>query len=262
MNIAVNLFCCLVVCFTGTFCISAQNNTVDLKDKRITIHMDNQPLGVVFRYLIGECDVPVGFEESSLDGDHDDYDFDTSVPAVGTKRMASSDGNVKITVRASRSFQAKSHLITVNLDGEPVEKVFDVIVKQMRNYKWEIDNGVVNIIPNEGRDERFEKLLGLNINRFAVGKGETVRTITTNIRELPEFRLFLAENQLYFTGFRGGSEMLVKAQYDRPLGTGMDLSNVTFRELLNKATAVKRGGWRLVRKKRSRAGEEHIDVDI
>jgi hypothetical protein len=247
----------------GTFSVFGQEKETDLKDKRITIKMEQQPLGVVFKYLMENYDIPIGFEESILDRDHSDYDFHTNLPGVPKHRMQNADGSIKFTTTANRVFKAELHPISVNAENERLEKVFNQIVEQMENYKWEINDGVVNIFPIKGRDERFEKLLGIKIQRFTFEKGKTVEDITTNIQLLPEFLRFLKENKLRFTGFRQGTNFVLKAQYGRTINVGMDFSNLTFRGLLNKITKIKRGGWVLKWKWIAKTtGAEHIDIDI
>src|SRR5215211_2054379 len=154
------LFCVLMFLF-GTFYVSAQEKEIKLEDKPITIRMDKQPFGDVIGYLIENYDIPIGFEESVLDRNLPDYEFSTNLPAIGVKNMESTDGKVKINVETWRTFKPKKHWITVNVENGKLSEVFDKIVEQMENYKWEISDGVVNIFPVKGRDERFEKLLNL-----------------------------------------------------------------------------------------------------
>ena len=55
---------CTTIFLIGTFSAFGQEKETDLKDKQITIKMDKQPLGLVFRYLMENYDVPIGFEQS------------------------------------------------------------------------------------------------------------------------------------------------------------------------------------------------------
>jgi hypothetical protein len=241
-----------------------QEKQVDLKDTRITIKMENQPLGLVFKYLMETYDIPIGFEESILDRGIPDYFFYANLPGKPENRMQNADGSVKFTTTyRGRVFKAERHPITVNAENERLEEVFNQIVNQMENYKWEINDGVVNIFPIKGRDERFEKLLGINIQRFTFEKGKTIEDITTSIQSLREFLRFMGKNKLVFTGLYTGKDFVLKAQYGRTINTGMDFSNLTFRELLNKITKIKRGSWILKWKWSSNTtGEEYIDIDI
>ena len=260
---AVIILCCIMTYLVGTFSVSGQEKEIDLKDKRITIKMEKQPLGLVFRYLMENYEIPIGFEESILDRNHIDYDFDTNLPAIATLKQQNADGSVKMTTTSEAAFKAKLHPITLDFENGNLKDVFNQIVKQMENYKWEINEGVVNIFPIKGRDERFEKLLELNIKKFTFEKGKTVQDITTNIVLLPEFRSFMKESNFHFSDFREGTNFVIKAQYGRTIDEGMDFSNLTFRELLNKATKIKKGGWILKWRYVSKTtGKEIIDIDI
>lgn len=260
---AVIILYCIMIYLVGTFSVFGQEKQIDLKDKRITIKMEKQPLGLVFRYLMENYDIPIGFEESILDRNHIDYDFETNLPAIATHKQQNADGSIKMTTTSEAAFKAKLHLITLDFENGKLKDVFNQIIKQMENYKWEINDGVINILPITGRDERFEKLLGLHIERFIFEKGKTVEDITTKIILLPEFRSFMKQTNFDFHGIRTGVDFVIKAQYGRTIDEGMDFSNLTFRELLNKITKVKKGGWILKWRYISRTtGKELIDIDI
>jgi hypothetical protein len=262
---AVVTLCCIIVFLVEVSSVFGQEKKIDLKDTRITIKMEQQPLGVVFKYLMEYYDIPIGFEESTLDRGRPDFNFYANLPGQPQQRTQTPDGSVNVTFKyGGRVFKAKKHPITVNAENESLEEVFDQIVGQMENYKWEINDGVVNIFPVKGRDERFEKLMGMNIQRFTFEKGRTVEDITTNILALPEVIRFLKDNKLIFSGIRYGTATFVlKAQYGRTINVGMGFSNLTFRKLLNKITKIKRGGWVLKWKwKPKTTSWETIDLDI
>jgi hypothetical protein len=257
------VLCCITIYLVGTSSVFGQEGRTSLKDKRVTIRMEAQPLGEVFRYLTQNYDIPIGFEESVLDRGRSDYAFETNGPSVAQLKMRSTDGRITLTDTGQRGFKADIHSITLYIEDGSVEDVFNEIVRQMENYKWEINDEVVNIFPVKGRDERFERLLGMRIKRFTLEEGKTVEDITKTIRSLPEFVSFMQANKLHFNGFRPGSDFIVQAQYGRVIREKMDFSDLTFRDLLNRITKVKRGGWRLKWKWISAStGEEHIDIDI
>jgi hypothetical protein len=260
---AVVVLYCVAIYAAGASPVFGQEKETDLKDKRISIRMEKQPLGLIFRYLMENYDVPIGFEESVLDRGYSDYDFEVNLPAVAKHTMASADGRITATTKSERAFKATLHPITVNVENGRVEEVFTQIVKQMENYTWEINGGVVNIFPIKGRDERFKNLLEINISRFTLERGQTVGDITTKIMSLDEFLRFMYDNKLLFSGVREGANFVLKAQYGRRLDVGMDFSHLTFRDLLNKITKIKRGGWVLKwRGISKRTGGEHINIDI
>lgn len=259
--IGVILGCSII--FLGTFFAFGQERDSDIKNKKVTIKADKQPLGLVFRYLMENYDVPIGFEQSILDRNHNEYDFESNLPARAEKTITNLDEDVEITVEVELNFEAKLHPITINVENGKLEDVFNQIVKQMGNYKWEINDDVVNIFPIKGRDERFEKLLGTNVKNFSFEKGKTVRDITSGIIRLPELYNFLKENKLNFNGIRTGSEIRLDAQYGRIINDGMNFSNLTFRSLLNKITKTKKGAWILKWNGISpRTQGEYIDIDI
>lgn len=130
------------------------------------------------------------------------------------------------------------HKLTVDFKDARLEEVIDGIVKQMQNYDWEINDDVVNIYPKRGRDARLKKLLDTGVRVFAVGMGDNVGSIQPYLMLfLPEFRAFLAENNLEFETARPGSSF-----ENRILPEGMSFTDMTFKELLNAITKSKRGG--------------------
>jgi hypothetical protein len=206
-------------------------------------------------------DIPIGFEQSILDRDNSDYRFSVNPPGVAQYPLERVNGVLRIPARTD--FEAPFHPVTLNAENERLEDVLNKIVKQIENYKWEINDEVVNIYPIKGRDKRFEKLLDLRIKRFSFEKGEPVWRITSNIKSLPEFSSFVMKHNLRFNGTRSGPEGAIQEMYGRKIDEGMDFSNLKFRDLLNKITKTKQGGWvlkwRFVSKK---TGEEFIDIDI
>jgi hypothetical protein len=212
--------------------------------------------------LIEKYGIPIGFEKSLLDYGHHDYDFDTNLPSEIHQTTRSADGKIDVTHILENNYKAVLHPITVNFENAKLEDVFNQIVRQMENYKWEINDNVVNIFPVKGRFEKFEKLLDLKISNFTFEKGKPVRDITNKFAELPEFYRFVKENNLAFTDFRNGFSTLVNAQYGRPVNAEMNFSNLTFRELLNKITKIKKGGWSLRRIRVRESGKELIEIDI
>jgi hypothetical protein len=236
--------------------VCGQGKGNELKDKKVTIQMANKPLYTVFGRLIYKYDIAIGFEESTLDKDHDHYHFETNVPTDEWKPDYLADKEV---ISGSPKFD--KHLITVNYKDGRLEDVINAIVKQMQNYDWEINNDVVNIFPIRGRDPRFEKLLKLRIREFVVRSDAEVGIIQPLIvLGLPEFRSFLADNNLY-----AESDRTAPAFIERPLPAGMKFSDLTFRELLNEITKSKRGGWILKTnklKKPENKDKEFIDILI
>ena len=236
--------------------------TPELKDKRITIKMTKEPLGKIFRTLIENYDIAIGFEESALDRENDDYDFDVNLFYMlgETTEKTTPNGNGQISVTVDRTWKIKQHWFTVNAENERLEDVLNQIVGQMENYKWEINDEIVNIFPIRDRDERFKKLLELKVINYKFGKNIEIGFIRTFLFKLPEFRQFLDENSLSIFLSRQSNEY----RLFRKLDVALDFSNLTFKELLNQITKIKRGGWILRRNKivRSTSDKEYIDIEI
>jgi hypothetical protein len=269
---------CTVILLIGVVSTLGQKTEIDLRDQRITIQADKQHLGTIFQYLMETYDIPIGFEESILDREHSDYSFQTNLPAVGKTKLENTDKSIELDIKVRRIFSAKEHPITVNITNGKLTEVFDIIVSQMSNYKWEINDGVVNIFPIRGRDERFKELLETEIQNFELSKfmlktkdgdegsaespkTKTVRDITYSIMTLKEFSGWLKGNKLHFNPARTGSSILLNAQYGRTVDSNINFSNVSFRELLNKITKAKKGGW-ILKWESIWNDKEYIDLDI
>lgn len=228
---------------------NGQGKREDLKEKRITIQMTNERVFNVFLRLMYVYDIPIGFEESTLDKDHSDYFFQTLMPPDDKKKdfpdepetMSGSSPSSRWTIKD------KAHLISLDFREARLEDVLDEIVRQMQNYDWTINDGVVNIFPVKGRDSNLEKLLNLRIRGFGVSKGEEFEAIQPLlVLYLPEFKAFLAENNLF-----AESDRYVPSYGKLPLPVELRFSNLSFKELLNGITRLKRGGWIL------RTGDKH-----
>lgn len=216
--------------------------------------MAQKPLYTVFYRLIQNYDVPIGFEESTLDRAHRHYYFETNVEPERTRAGIDSDKEF------SGPYQGFSqHLITVNFKQARLEDVMNAIVRQMKNYDWEIEDEVVNIFPVRGRDPRLKKLLEVRVREFTVGIGADVGSIQGELMlARPEFEKFLVESALDSRTDRPGSSFL-----DRVLPAGMVFANKTFKELLNAITKSKRGGWILQIKTLSdKPGKEFVEILI
>ena len=151
-KLAIVILNCIIILLAGVFCALGQETASELKDKKITIHKENASLSEIFSELIVKYDVAIGFEGSTLDNDHTDYLFKTAVP-YKLKEVVFVDGEIPI----------EKYWFTINADHERLEDVLNEIIPQLKNYKWEINDDVVNIIPIKGRDKRYQALLELNI---------------------------------------------------------------------------------------------------
>lgn len=237
---------CTILFLVGTFCVSGQKNMSDLENKRVTIKMKDKPLRAVLGYLIVNYDVAVGFEESTLDSVHNDYDFIINQPFADPSRKRYISGFTPI----------KQHWFTIDAENERLEDILNIIVGQMQNYKWEITDDVVNIFPSQGRDKRYEELLNLKIGDFTLKKPAPILMIRTKLFTLPEVISFLKEIKINSSFNRSDFNF-----NNRKLGVELNFSNLTFRELLNKITKIKRGGW-IIKKDDVHGSEEKEYIDI
>lgn len=236
------LFICL--CFSSAI---GQETPTDLKDKRITVKAKDKPLSAVFYHLMAVYDVPIGMEGSTLDKGTSDFMFNPNLPYVGQEFS-----------RRDWQYKVDNNLLTIEFENARLETVLDEIVRQMKNYKWEINDEVVNIVPTKGRDARYEKLLAIKIGNFSFQKDFLVAQIRNDILDLPEVKKFLSENKLHSTKLRPYT-----GNVGRRLPIEMKFSDLTFRELLNKIAKIKKGGW-LLRDNYLYGSEEkeYIEIDI
>ena len=256
---------CALVCLIGPLCAAGQESDVDLKDKKITIRMEHQSLRTIFKVLMTDYDVPIGFEESVLDREHDDYGFWTNLTkeipkqnSVGTDVEVNAKAKIQVSITIEEVFEIKEHWISVNAKNERLGNVLDSIVEQMENYEWEINDGVVNIFPIRGRDEKYQKLLDLNIKDFKLRLPGHIWLIKARLCSLPEFKRFIEENQLYHSCSVSGGFV---DEIMRPLPGEMNFSNLTLKGLLNKITRIKRGGW-ILKHHHSPDKREGFNIDV
>ena len=264
INMKMNFFCALaLVVFLSSFLqsVSAQIMSNSIRDRKLSIKADNEPLAKVFHQLIYELGIPIGFEESNLDEGHRDFYFETNLPEYMSRNGGQrypANGSLSYDVHLERVFPKNGHLITLNFENASIDKVFDSIVRQMSNYKWEIADDIINIYPKEGRDPRLIELLNTEVHEFILGETATLIMIQPDIYDLPEFTKFLSERNLAVTGVRSNAQDLKSRIPQR-----IKLSNVKLKQVLNRLAKIKAGGWILkVEKRMSEEGKEIIELDI
>lgn len=211
-----------------------------LKDKLMTITMKDKLLYDVFKRLIDDYDIAIGFEQSNFDDGHEYYVFETNT-LYDEGPHFEPDGTPILFVGNRPS--VKDHFITMDYRNTRLEVVMDSIVAQMKNYSWRIDNEVINIFPTKGREPKLTKLLDTKISKFFAPKGMEVGFLEALIvLNTPEFKIFVAQNDLYAESWHNATPYLT-----RPLPEAMSFSDLSFRDLLNRITKSKRGGWILKR---------------
>lgn len=222
--------------------IFAQSNSDGLAMKTITMNYRDVPIGYILEDLMVDYDVPIGFEESILDRDHDDYRYNLDLPSRTDVQSLpkAQESRRNDYLRAKKRF-------TIVADREPLSRVLDELVVQMSHYKWEIRDGVVNIIPAVGRDERFKGFLDLRIKNFEnlnnlKQESRSILSLAVNIIKLPEVGDYEKENHLFISD---SADMSSGAMPYRDLASPATFRNLTLLELLNRLTVLKRGGWAL-----------------
>jgi hypothetical protein len=247
------LFGCMFVLFS-TPKVFAQSTDSRLNHKLVTIKCENCTLRKVFKILIDEYQISIGFEESTFDSLTNNYLFDINPPSkTELSGRFSKEGDVKME-------DVEKERTKFNLDFENVrlEKVFDHLISQMPNYKWEVDDDVVNIEPVKGRDKRFEKLLETKIKKFYIRGGVEIREIRDAIYALPEFTeairtLRLPTNKVRISAV---DVLYVLDKFDQDLM----FSDLTLKELLNKIAKSRQSGWSLRTDKHRK--KEFMDLEI
>lgn len=259
-KLAIVILNCTMIFMAGTFCAFGQEKEVDLKAKRITVKMEKQPLWIVFKYLIENYDIAIGLEQSTLDGEHNDYAFETNLRKGVDKREVNKDGKIEIPEKEKPRINVERHFFTVNVENGKLEDVLNQIVRQMKIYKWEINDDVVNIFPIRGRDKRYKNLLELKIKYFNLRKPFDIGSIRKEIFNLPEVIKFLEKNEIFSTVYLSSTLL---ENLDRLIYLDIEFSDLTLRELLNKITKVKSGGWILQKNPMYGSKEkEYIEIDI
>jgi hypothetical protein len=236
-------FVTVVFALAGILCwlsgiASAQTQGDNLKDKRVDISLHKKPFWDLVVRLTDKYDIAIGFEQSTLDSENADFLFPVDKPEL--LNLPESDRQFLLQSYVEPD---ASHLITLEYTNERLETVLNDVVKQMKNYDWEINNDVVNIFPIRGRDPVFAKLMDQPVKKFSLGKGTQFLRIQYYTTELlPEFQDFLRDN-----GLRAGDYHFL-GYSKKPTAEDMRFTNLTFREVLNAVVKVKRGGWILKRR--------------
>jgi hypothetical protein len=172
---------------------SAQTTSVNLLEHRITLHIKDGTFLYALDTLCVDYRIPIGFEL-----------------ALGHK--------------------AQYHL-NIDLENATLEDVLNEIVGQERGYRWELRDGVINIIPITSRDDFVEKLLNTPIRRFDPPKKLGKFQIRDAIIELPEVVALLKANGI--TASHYGYLYAASSPYTNDK-VDLNISGTDVRGLLNK----------------------------
>lgn len=145
------------------------------------------------------------------------------------------------------------------LAGSSLNDVLDTVVSTDSRYKWQIDQGVVNLIPRKGIPE----LLNLHITKFYVREARILDYALDQLLRLPEVQKRMAELNL-----SEGVRRLKGSGYLREDGDDKDdpkltvkCKDVTLREALN---AIVRAHGRAVWSYRERNcnGQDEFSIEF
>jgi len=151
----------LAIVITGLFMIgsmtaSGQTTRDNLLEQRITVHIKQGTFLFALSTLCVDHRIPIGFE-------------------------------------LARGQKPQYHL-NIDLENARLEDVLNEIVGQETGYRWELRDGVINIIPITSRDDFVEKLLNTPIDRFDQPNNLGKFQIRDAIVELPEVVSLLKAN--------------------------------------------------------------------
>jgi hypothetical protein len=230
---------CMFVLF-GTPKVFGQSTGSRLNDKPVTLKCENCTLRKIFKILIDEYQISIGFEESTFDSLTYNYIFDINPPSkTELSGRFSKEGDLDI-----EEVERERTRFNLDFENERLEKVFDHLISQMPNYKWVVDDDVVNIVPVKGRDKRFEKLLETKIKKFYIRGGVEIRKIRDAIYALPEFTEAIRTLGLPISGnsrFSADDVLYVLDTFEQDLM----FSDLTLKQLLNKIAKSRKSGWSL-----------------
>ena len=146
------------VFFMLVLCSSAFAQTADVGTNPVTVQLKNVRVQRVLVELAIQSEVSIGFERSDLD-----------VP--------------KIT-------------LSVDKGHRTVRDVLNHIVKEVPFYRWEMRDGVVNMVPVRGRSRVLENFLSIHVREFKANSDLNKFDLRNYILDLPEVELFLKVNNL------------------------------------------------------------------
>lgn len=165
----------------------------DLLDRRITLELGDATLRLALGTLSATYDVPIGVEYSVTHSDQRTINLDFK------------DGTIK--------------------------EVLDSIVKQEPLYRWELVDGVVNVVPTRDRDPFIEAFLNTPVDRFDPGKWTSIFQVREAIGHIPEVRRMLEANRKTF--YTGGVYVKRPSIYAKK-DVDLSISRTTVRGLLNR----------------------------
>jgi len=103
---------------------------------------------------------------------------------------------IPIGIEESVSSDASRYDRIVRVENGTLREILDSLVKQEKEYSWEIRNGAINIYPAQARDGVLKSFLETRVTSFILGKGEGRVAISQRIKNLGSIRSFLDSRTL------------------------------------------------------------------
>lgn len=124
--------------------------------------------------------------------------------------------------------------INVDVTGESLRNILDLIVAQDGNYEWSVATGVINFTPRRKRDDFLKLFLDLRISQidFPMDKENDAFSLRKRIFELAEVKVLLTSKRIDEAGilYHSPSSQPMFAKNNGDLTS----SNITIKEFLNK----------------------------
>lgn len=171
--------------------VVGQKPVDDLLKQRLTVKIDDVPFITVLATLSVEHRIPIGLELSQV----------------------SYDGFRK-------NFEATNATL---------EEILNLICEYWPAYRWEVKDGVVNVVPAVARDTLIEHLLSTKISHFSPQKVTDKFELRNAIVDLPEVKSFLDANGV--SVFRLGDPV---RRSDHIGAIDLSVSDTDVKGLLNK----------------------------
>lgn len=194
-----------------------QTTNEKIEDKKVDLQLTNATLMYFLSTLSVDYEIPIGFEQSLVD---------------------------------NNEFK-----INLNIVNGTLKDVLNLVSNQVPNYRWKINDGVINFVPVENRDIFLEKLLDTHISKFAPEKGIKVYQLKKTIYDLPEIKFILESNNIEFVK----SEIFSKGLLN-PVDADICIENTNFRGVLN--NLVKKGNSKFWKIERLSADKEYLKISF
>ena len=171
---------------------SGEQNS-DIKDRMIShLNLSDVTLFVALNELSRYEHIPIGIE-------------------LGSYHRASTDIKVKLEIKNSR-----------------LSDILDELVRQAPDYRWDLNDGVINFTPIQERDPFILKALNTRIVSFGPRRGMSRLQLRNAITELPELDKLLKSNNISALNF-GTSPDTIHFR----LEVDLSIANTDLRGVLN-----------------------------